>query len=106
MLSFSIEGGVRISNARGGQKTLLGFRPQKLTSELAQPANLLVTMGCGEPCQYAPGLRKEDWPLPDPKGQGVEAFRETREKMRAEVLELLQREGWAPQLAAMMPAGS
>lgn len=82
---------------------LSGQRPQKLTPELAQSANLLVTMGCGEACPHVPGLRKEDWPLPDPKGQGIEAVRETREKIRAEVLDLLQREGWAPPPASAPP---
>jgi len=31
----------------------------------------LVTMGCGEACPYIPGLKKIDWPLPDPKAQPV-----------------------------------
>ena len=82
---------------------LSGLRPQKLTPELAHSANLLVTMGCGEACPHVPGLRKEDWPLPDPKGQGIEAVRETREKIKAKVLDLLQREGWAPQLRTALP---
>lgn len=73
---------------------LSGQQPQKLTEELAQTTNLLITMGCGEACPYVPGLKKEDWPLPDPKGQGIEAVRETRDKIKALVLDLLEREGW------------
>ena len=42
--------------------------PQKLTAGLARGADLLVTMGCGDQCPYVPGLRVEDWPLEDPKG--------------------------------------
>jgi len=42
-------------------------KPQKLTEELAQGAQLLITMGCGDKCPYVPGLRRDDWPLPDPK---------------------------------------
>ena len=76
-------------------------KPQKLTAELAQSANLLITMGCGEACPHVPGLRKEDWPLPDPKGQGIEAVRETRDRVKDLVLDLLQRESWAPQPAAV-----
>ena len=79
---------------------LSGQRPQRLTPELMRTASLLVTMGCGEACPHVPGMRVEDWPLPDPKGQGLEAVRETREKIRAKVLHLLQREGWATQPAA------
>jgi arsenate reductase (thioredoxin) len=40
-----------------------------LTAELAGTAFLRVTMGCGEACPWVPGLRRENWPLPDPKGR-------------------------------------
>ncbi len=79
-------------------------KPQKLTPDLAKTADLLITMGCGEACPHVPGLRREDWPLPDPKGQGIEAVRETRDRIRIMILDLLQREGWAPQPAAVPPA--
>ncbi len=78
-------------------------KPEKLTPELAKTANLLVTMGCGEACPHVPGLRKEDWPLPDPKGQSMEAVRDTRARIKDMVLDLLQREGWALQPAAVPP---
>jgi arsenate reductase len=41
-------------------------RPQLLTQELAQQADLIVTMGCGDACPYIPGKRYIDWKLPDP----------------------------------------
>lgn len=41
----------------------------KLTLELAQRAQLLITMGCGDQCPVVPGLRRDDWPLEDPKGK-------------------------------------
>ena len=50
-------------------------KPQKLTQELAKDASLLITMGCGDKCPYVPGLRREDWPLRDPKGLPVEEVR-------------------------------
>ena len=71
---------------------LSSAKPQKLTSELAQGADMLITMGCGEECPYVPGLRREDWPLPDPKGQGIETVRQTRDEIRRRVLELLKHE--------------
>jgi arsenate reductase len=67
--------------------------PRQLTAELAATATLLVTMGCGEACPVVPGVRVEDWPLPDPKGQPVERVREIREEIRARVEDLLKREG-------------
>ncbi|WP_437666755.1 arsenate reductase ArsC [Sorangium sp. So ce1182] len=70
-------------------------KPQRLTDELASQAALLVTMGCGEACPAVPGLRREDWPLEDPKGKPVERVREIRDEVRALVEELVAREGWA-----------
>jgi arsenate reductase len=72
-----------------------GAKPQKLTMKLAAQAQLLITMGCGEACPLVPGLRREDWPLPDPKGQPVERVREIREEIRRRVLVLIAGEGLA-----------
>ena len=63
--------------------------PQLLTNELAAEANLLITMGCGEACPYVPGLQRQDWPLPDPKGKAEEEVCEIRDEIRAKVLRLL-----------------
>jgi protein-tyrosine-phosphatase len=71
-------------------------QPQKLTESLAQDAQLLITMGCGDQCPYVPGLRRDDWPLQDPKGQSVEQVRIIRDDIRARVLALLQQESLAP----------
>lgn len=62
-----------------------GAKPQKLTEALARTATLLVTMGCGDECPYVPGLARDDWPLADPKGQGVEAVRAIRDDVRRRV---------------------
>jgi len=70
------------------------LRPQKLTTELAESATLLVTMGCGEACPFVPGLRREDWPLRDPKGLPIEDVRAIRDDIVARVEELIAREQW------------
>jgi arsenate reductase len=67
-------------------------KPQKLTPELAKEAELLITMGCGDDCPYVPGLRRDDWPLADPKGQGIDSVRKTRDEIRTRVLALLAEE--------------
>jgi arsenate reductase (thioredoxin) len=67
-------------------------KPQKLTDDLAKWADLLITMGCGENCPYVPGLRREDWPLPDPKGKPIEDVRAIRDEINHRVRELLIRE--------------
>lgn len=73
---------------------LEGLQPQKLTDELAAEASILITMGCGEACPHVPGLRRQDWPLEDPKGKPVERVREIRDDVKARVLKLLEAEHW------------
>ena len=67
-------------------------QPQLLTEELARNAALLVTMGCGENCPYVPGLRREDWPLPDPKSLPAEEARKVRDEVKHRVMDLITRE--------------
>lgn len=73
---------------------LAGRTPQRLTDELAHGATMLITMGCGEQCPVVPGLRRDDWPLEDPKGKPIERVREIRNDVRARVEALIAREGW------------
>lgn len=68
-------------------------KPQKLTAELAQGAEMLVTMGCGDECPYVPGLRRADWPLPDPKGLPIEEVRAIRDTVQSRVTKLVEEEG-------------
>ncbi|HEY2774687.1 MAG TPA: arsenate reductase ArsC [Candidatus Binatia bacterium] len=74
---------------------LAGARPQLLTAELAAGAKILVTMGCGEACPVVPGVRREDWPLEDPKGKPIERVREIRDEIRSRIRELIVREDWS-----------
>jgi protein-tyrosine-phosphatase len=67
-------------------------KPQKLTQELANEASLLVTMGCGDKCPYVPGLRREDWPLRDPKGLPMQEVQAIRDDICLRVLALLKAE--------------
>ena len=74
---------------------LSSAKPQKLTDELAHSAQMLITMGCGDACPAVPGLRRDDWPLEDPKGKPVERVRAIRDDVRARVAALLARERWS-----------
>ncbi len=60
-------------------------RPKLLTTELAQAADVVVTMGCGDACPYIPGKRYVDWELPDPKGQPLDAVRATRDEIATRI---------------------
>jgi arsenate reductase len=64
-------------------------KPKKLTEELAQGAQLLITMGCGDKCPYVPGLRRDDWPLTDPKGKPMDEVRAIRDEIKQRVQSLL-----------------
>jgi protein-tyrosine-phosphatase len=66
-----------------------GRRPRGLTRELAEQADVVVTMGCGDECPYIPGKRYLDWDLPDPKGRPVDEVRETRDEIARRVEELV-----------------
>ncbi|MBI3182277.1 MAG: arsenate reductase ArsC [Myxococcales bacterium] len=73
---------------------LVGLKPRPLTGELAAQAQWLITMGCGEACPVVPGARREDWELPDPKGQPLERVRSIRDEIRARVERLVSANGW------------
>jgi arsenate reductase len=68
---------------------LRGETPKPLTRELAQWADIVVTMGCGDACPYIPGKRYLDWALEDPKGQSIHAVRTTRDEIARRVERLL-----------------
>ena len=75
---------------------LTGARPARLTEELAARCHLLVTMGCGEACPVVPGLKRDDWPIEDPKGKPLDRVRQIRDEIHARVEQLVAAEGWAP----------
>jgi arsenate reductase len=64
-------------------------KPQLLTPELAEEADIVITMGCGDQCPYVPGKRYIDWDLPDPKGRPIEEVRATRDEISGRVTALL-----------------
>ena len=67
----------------------------RLTPDLAQRAQILITMGCGDQCPVVPGVQRDDWPLEDPKGQPVARVRQIRDEIRQRVEALIEREGWS-----------
>jgi arsenate reductase (thioredoxin) len=63
--------------------------PRPLTRELAEQADLIVTMGCGDRCPYIPGKRYMDWNLPDPKGRPLDEVRAIRDDIARRIDSLL-----------------
>jgi arsenate reductase len=75
---------------------LAGRRPKLLTRELAEAADVVVTMGCGDECPYIPGKRYIDWDLADPAGEHIGTVRSIRDEIARRVGDLvseLDREG-------------
>jgi arsenate reductase (thioredoxin) len=68
--------------------------PRLLTDDLARRATLLITMGCGEECPYVPGVERDDWALPDPKGRPLDEVRAIRDEIRKRVGSLVAERGW------------
>jgi len=60
-------------------------RPQLLTRALAERADVVVTMGCGDECPFIPGRRYLDWDLPDPAGRPLGEVRATRDEIARRV---------------------
>jgi arsenate reductase len=67
-----------------------GYRPQKLTDDLGQWADVVVTMGCGEECPYIPGKRYIDWELTDPADKSLAEVRAIRDDIRVRVTDLVR----------------
>jgi arsenate reductase (thioredoxin) len=64
-------------------------QPKRLTDEMADHADVIVTMGCGDSCPVYPGKRYVDWELPDPAGRSVEEIRPIRDDIDARVKALV-----------------
>jgi len=67
----------------------------RLTPEVAHQAQMLITMGCGDQCPVVPGVKRDDWPLDDPKGKPIAQVRAIRDDIRQRVEALLNDEGWS-----------
>jgi arsenate reductase (thioredoxin) len=65
-------------------------RPKKLTDDLAQWADVVVTMGCGDECPYISGKRYIDWDLTDPADKSLDEVRAIRDHIKARVLDLVR----------------
>ena len=63
--------------------------PKLLTTEAVEVSDYCITMGCGDVCPFFPGKHYLDWVLDDPAGQGVEAVRPIRDKIKTLVEDLI-----------------
>ena len=67
---------------------LAGRTPERLNTEAAERADVVVTMGCGDECPYIPGKRYIDWDLQDPTGLSPTQVAAIRDEIDTLVREL------------------
>jgi protein-tyrosine-phosphatase len=80
---------IAVMREPGFEIELSDRQPQLLTRELAERADIVVTMGCGDECPFIPGKRYVDWDLPDPKGRPLDEVRATRDDIAQRVQQLV-----------------
>jgi protein-tyrosine-phosphatase len=64
-------------------------RPTLLRDDAVRAADVVITMGCGDACPVFPGIRYEDWDLPDPSGRSLDDVRPIRDEIDRRVRALL-----------------
>lgn len=79
---------VRVMAERGID---IASQPSKGFADLPfREVDYLVTMGCKDVCPFFPTRGQREWNLADPKGQPLEFFREVRDEIEREVIELIE----------------
>lgn len=68
--------------------------PQRLTDGLARVVQWLITMGCGDECPVMPGVHRDDWPIPDPKGQPPEKVQAIKSDIETRVRAFVDEHNW------------
>lgn len=76
-----------------GVELLLSI-PRRLNAPLATTAGHVVAMGCGDDLPFFAGVRVEDWPIDDPKGETEDRVREIRDEIKRRVEQMIERHGW------------
>lgn len=84
---------------------ITGEFPKPWTSELMHAADVVIDMGCGDTDPLMSGHRYEQWPLPDPAGQGIEQVRAIRDAIEMRVHRLAASLGLHPQQGNSARAG-
>jgi len=67
-----------------------GRSPTRMQDAMVRGADVVITMGCGDACPVYPGIRYEDWELPDPAGKPLEEVRAIRDEIAERVGALIE----------------
>jgi arsenate reductase len=69
---------------------LNGRSPTKMQDAMVRGSDVVITMGCGDACPVYPGIRYEDWELPDPSGRPLAEVRVIRDEIEERVRTLVK----------------
>jgi arsenate reductase len=67
-----------------------GRSPTRMQDAMVRGADVVITMGCGDACPVYPGIRYEDWELPDPAGKPLEEVRAIRDEIAERIGALVE----------------
>lgn len=68
--------------------------PKKLTVNLLNNAQYLITMGCEEDCPYKPTVKNLEWKFDDPKDMTLDHVRRLRDHIEIQVKTFLAQNLW------------
>ena len=71
-------------------------QPKRWTMDMLEAVDVVITMGCGDSCPVLPGRRYQEWIIPDPAGQPLDALRPIRDQIEKRVRTLLSQLGVRP----------
>ena len=67
------------------------YEPKKLTLDMNNKFDFIVTMGCVDGCPLTPLEKTIEWNIEDPKGKTIEKYREVRDTIRNHVEKLIMK---------------
>jgi arsenate reductase len=65
------------------------YKPKKLTFEMNDLFDVIVTMGCVDNCPLTSREKTIAWKIEDPKGRFLDKYREVRDMIRIHVEKLI-----------------
>ena len=67
------------------------YEPKKLTLDMNNKFDFIVTMGCVDGCPLTPLEKTIEWKIEDPTGKTIEKYREVRDTIRNHVEKLIMK---------------
>ncbi len=79
---------VEVMEEKGIDMAFRRPRPAEEAIESRRP-DVIISVGCGDERPFIPGVKREDWDLPDPAGQPIDFMRNIRDEIEKKVKALI-----------------